>query len=247
MKAYHYSLLRYRHNKAAGEFANIGVLMLVEGGPEVFWFVTQRYQRLANFFADFDADGYRTMVGELREQFDALLSETSRWGAKAQDLEAKDGELGPIGASVLNELMQMLVPEDEACFQWSGVMSGAHPRPDGRFGELCQEFIVRHEENARRAEGASYLGLSESDLEGVAPDDVRRYLLARGWRMVSNPPDGITLFRPVDESQEVVLPTMPRVSEPFFRRLAEAIYDVAQYEGRSIADVLDGVLTVPDD
>lgn len=140
MKSYHCSLLRYRHHKAAGEFANIGVLMLATGEPQVYWFVTRQHQRLARFFADFEVSAYRELVGKLRDQFEAVVSE---WQPTASHDEA---ELG--NASTLGKLRQMLVPDDETCFLWSGVMSGVHPAPQVRFEELCHEFIVRHEESA---------------------------------------------------------------------------------------------------
>lgn len=146
MQSYQYSLLRYRHDRTAGEFANIGVVMLVNGEQRVLHAMTHSYRRLAQFFAGFNAAAYRRMVSELQEHFDAVIR---AWNSQSNELhQASSGEneFDSSGSSnVLEELRRKLVPADESCFRWSDVMSGVHPQPEARFEELYYEFIGRSE------------------------------------------------------------------------------------------------------
>jgi hypothetical protein len=146
MKAYQYSILRYRRSKSAGELVNIGLIMAVPEDQRVLHFITPRYARLSQFFGDFESSGYRTMVDDLKRHFKEVLrpEEGPRDEARQLDLgeyvvtrDYEHPELEP--------LRPKLVDGAESCFQWSDVMSGIHPKPEKRFEELRMEFITQHE------------------------------------------------------------------------------------------------------
>lgn len=146
MKAYQYSILRYRRSKSAGELVNIGLIMTVPDEGDVLHFITPRYARLSQFFGDFESSGYRTMVDDLKRHFKEVLRPE-----EGQSDERRQLDLGEyvvtreFESPELEPLRPKLVSGAESCFQWSDVMSGIHPRPEARFQELRAEFITQHE------------------------------------------------------------------------------------------------------
>lgn len=145
---YQFSVLRFRESKSSGELVNIGLLMLLPGSEEVLHFITPRYSRLSEFFGEFDSNAYSTMRMDLERHFKEFLGRESQDGQQlelnsvAQTQEHWDGSL--------EDLLWILVPEKESCFQWSIIMSGIHPMPHQRFEELKWEFIERHEAKSSR-------------------------------------------------------------------------------------------------
>lgn len=99
----------------------------------------------------------------------------------------------------------------------------------------------------------TYKGLDRQSVEQVLARNVRQYLLATGWTRESTLPERvaseIAVFRrQVDgELQEVVVPMKPEQAEYYYRRMAEAVSDIAEYENRLTRDVLDDLSTGPAD
>ncbi|QDG49511.1 hypothetical protein FIV42_01790 [Persicimonas caeni] len=93
----------------------------------------------------------------------------------------------------------------------------------------------------------SYKGLDRHLVEKVQAADVRQYLLANDWRRVPDLPDEVAVFRRDGDGQEVVVPMTPEFPEHQYRRMAEAISDIAGYEERAAEQVLNDLLTGPAD
>lgn len=147
MKAYQYSLLRYRRSKSAGERVNIGLVMAVPSDNMVLHFITPKYGRLSSFFGDFESKGYKAMIDELRDHFVEVLR--AEEGSPDESRQLNLGEYvvtRDYDNPAMDKLRPKLLPDVESCFQWSHVMSGIHPKPEKRFQELRYEFIDRHED-----------------------------------------------------------------------------------------------------
>ncbi len=93
----------------------------------------------------------------------------------------------------------------------------------------------------------SYKGLERHLVEKVLAADVRHYLLANEWRRVPDLPDEIAVFRRDGDEQEVVVPMARSFPEEYYRRMAEAVSDIASYEDRPAEHVLNDLLTGPAD
>lgn len=85
--------------------------------------------------------------------------------------------------------------------------------------------------------GMTYLGLTDRDLEALEPYGLCRYLLARGWRHVPGAVEACAVYRRGD-TDEVIVPLDRERRGWWYRRMAEAVSDLADYEGRPVRDVL---------
>lgn len=95
----------------------------------------------------------------------------------------------------------------------------------------------------------TYKGLERASVIALPPVNVRQYLRASGWSRLTNLPEHvrseIAIFRREygEELQEIVFPLQREDDEYFFRRMAEAISDLADYEARSVEDILADLST----
>ena len=89
-----------------------------------------------------------------------------------------------------------------------------------------------------------YKGLQRDAVEQLVAANVCRYLLDTGWERVENLPErvasDITVFRRQREGelQEVIVPLNRQQREHYCRRMAEAVSDLAEYEGRTPGEVV---------
>mgnify|MGYP006292230799 CR=1 FL=1 len=93
----------------------------------------------------------------------------------------------------------------------------------------------------------SYRGLERNLVERVQAADVRHYLLADGWERMKGLTDDIAVFRRGDGDDEVVVPMKKELPDYHYRRMAEAISDIADYEDRPSQEILRDLLTGPSD
>ena len=147
MKAYKYSILRYRRSKSAGELVNIGLLMVVPDDRRAYRFVSEKYSRLSDFFGDFDGNDYRIMVRDVIARIDSKIElfEPETQGTFPQFTSFRLSATPDI-----NTVRATTVAGPESCFQWSSVRGGLHPDPEVRFNELVEEFLLRHEQKQGR-------------------------------------------------------------------------------------------------
>ena len=147
MKAYNYTILRYRRSKSAGELVNIRLLMMVPDDRQAYLSVNRKFGRLSKFFGDFDGQGYKTMVREIMARIDDELRflEPPRQRALSEFHSFQLPKSPDIDA-----VRKTTVAGPESCFQWSAIRGGIHPHPEARFQELVAEFILRHEKNETR-------------------------------------------------------------------------------------------------
>lgn len=98
-----------------------------------------------------------------------------------------------------------------------------------------------------------YKGLQREAVEHLMAANVRRYLLATGWERVDDLPEHvaseIAIFRrELDgETQEVIVPMNQEQRTHYYRRMAEAVSDIANYENRAPNQVLDDLAAGPAD
>lgn len=88
-----------------------------------------------------------------------------------------------------------------------------------------------------------YGRLNRSRVLAVQSIDVRRYLRGTGWQRVDEGNKPVAIFRrQIDSLPEVKVPLGVGDEEFFFRRMVEAIWDLADFEERSPHQVLENLL-----
>lgn len=161
MKRYQFALLRYVHSVSLGEAVNVGIVMWVHDDRQVLSFLNERYGRLANMYHDaFDGISYRTMIRGLRSRTEsvslALASVPLPPIPAPQGTLVLKSELAPAATEAgarpavaevrrLGDVLDLVLPANSSCFQWSKPMAGMTPDPADRFVKLRAEFIERFE------------------------------------------------------------------------------------------------------
>lgn len=89
----------------------------------------------------------------------------------------------------------------------------------------------------------SYKGADPGLIRQLRSVDVRHYLSATGWQRIDGAREGIAVFRiDPDDLPEVVVPLATELDDYFYRRMAEAVADIAEYEQRRVGEVLEDLL-----
>jgi hypothetical protein len=138
MMPYQFVILRYRHSASAGELVNVGLVLWEPDRRLLLAKVNERYGRLSKFILGFDGIGYRSMLRDLQGRF--------REVAQA----VQQGDLLRTAPESLAEVLELIQPDDDGCFQWSHVMAGIHEAPQIRLDELFAELVTRHDGRGER-------------------------------------------------------------------------------------------------
>ena len=99
----------------------------------------------------------------------------------------------------------------------------------------------------------AYRGLERERVVQLPSTNLRQYLQSTGWDRFRELPERvageIAVFRRTvaGEEQEVVVPIRYDEEKYYFRRMAEAVSDLANYEARDAREVLDDLSTGTDD
>ena len=89
----------------------------------------------------------------------------------------------------------------------------------------------------------SYKGLDPQRVRQLRSSDVRDYLRATGWHRLAHEPEGVAIFRiNPNDLPEVVVPAATSPADFFYRRMAEAVTDIADHEERDATQVLADLL-----
>ncbi len=146
---YSFCFLRYIHDALSGEFANVGVAVWAPESHYLGFLGTSRYSRLSHFFAQFDPDDYRNLIGRIKTRFDALAVEF----AEAPPLYK---EHQPASA---RDIALKVVPHDSSALQWSLSGGGLCQSPKAEMEKLFEKHIQSHYNemlSSRRDEATVY-------------------------------------------------------------------------------------------
>lgn len=165
MIAYHGALLRYVHEYGAGEFVNVGVVLIDAERRRVLYKLTRKYGRFSKLFSDFDGKRFRALI-DLAEHSLKTVPERLR-----QERGGIPREAG--------EAFEALLTPYSSCFQWSPVMPGAVDDLNEELEALYHDYIGRHEHSPRRRQRRDASSIKERvdaalDAAGLGDDRVMR-------------------------------------------------------------------------
>jgi len=116
MRTFQFAVVRYVHDIATEEFANIGLVMFE---PETGWLkhdLTTRYGRLSQFYREFAGDSYSHRVRRFARMVNARMKHVADQFARP--------ELGADTNPELPAVLPKIFRGEDSCFQWSRVMTG---------------------------------------------------------------------------------------------------------------------------
>jgi hypothetical protein len=134
--AYTYTLLRYVHDVASGEFANVGVVLLA---PEVRYasaVCRGTHGRVSHFFPDMEKEGFKSLMRYIERRIDELGDRLRN----ELSLEQTPADAGMLAKSVL--------PHDDSSLQWSPVGGGLCEDPSLKLEELYQRYVARYDDKS---------------------------------------------------------------------------------------------------
>ena len=130
---YTYTILRYVHDVATGEFLNVGVAL---HAPERRFINVQcrtTFARLKSTFPNLDGDAYRAIMRHVLARFEGL----------AEQLRDQL-DLVPSGANALT-FAESVLARDDSSLQWSPVGAGLTRDPEVTLEQLFERMVMRND------------------------------------------------------------------------------------------------------
>ena len=134
MTTYSYCVLRYVHDRAAGESLNVGVLFLAREAGVVSLHCEHRTRALSNTFRGFERDDFLRFIGWLESAVERLQSAVIQ------------SQLGLFGIRELPEdadaLARLLLPDRNGSFEFGAAGGGATRDAQATAEKLFQRLVV---------------------------------------------------------------------------------------------------------
>jgi hypothetical protein len=136
--SYTYTILRYVHDPATGEFANVGVVLFAPEAKFARAFCRDTFGRLAKIFPGMNGETFKSLMRYIESRIDEI-------GGRLQaELPL---EKPPVDALAL---ASQVLPHDDSSLQWSPLGSGLSERPSETLERLFERFVTRYDEKPLR-------------------------------------------------------------------------------------------------
>ncbi|MBE7502336.1 MAG: DUF3037 domain-containing protein [Verrucomicrobiales bacterium] len=132
--AYTYTVLRYVHDIATGEFVNVGVVLHAPEARYASALCRATYGRLSKVFPGLDGEAFKGMMHYVQSRLEEL-------GDGLRD----ELPLGGRSTSVM-ELAQSVLPPDDSSLQWSSPGSGLSDDPSRTLEALFDRLVGTYDE-----------------------------------------------------------------------------------------------------
>ena len=130
---YTYSVLRYVHDVATGEFVNVGVAMHSAGARYASALCRTTYARISGVFPGFNAEHFKSLMRHIQSSFE-------EYGQRlAHELPFETP------ATIVN-IAEAILPRDDSSLQWSDVGSGKTKDLSKALEELYERMVMRYDE-----------------------------------------------------------------------------------------------------
>jgi hypothetical protein len=134
---YTFTILRYVHDIATGEFVNMGVALYAPEAKYVSAICCPRYGRLSKMFLDVNGDQLRSLMRFLQARFEEYALKLN--GELA--LQGQPKSIMEIAASIL--------PPDDSSLQWSEPGGGITENPSVALEQLYVRLVEKYEQRAQ--------------------------------------------------------------------------------------------------
>src|SRR6185369_1165174 len=131
-----YTVLRYVHDIATGEFVNMGVALYAPEAKYVSAICTPRYGRLSKMFLNVNGDHLRSLVRFIQARFEEFGSKLS-------------AELGLECPKSVMEIATGILPRDDSSLQWSEPNGGFTEDPGATLEQLYVRLVEKYEQRAQ--------------------------------------------------------------------------------------------------
>jgi Protein of unknown function (DUF3037) len=137
--AYTYTTLRYFHDTATGEFANVGVALYAPGAKFLSARFRTTYGRLTKIFPGMDGEVFKSLMRYLETRFEEL-------GSAIRDELPLNGN-----PKTVMEIALAVLPRDDSSLQWTDVGSGITENPSATLETIYERMVERYEQMPNEA------------------------------------------------------------------------------------------------
>jgi len=130
---YSYSILKYVHDVATGEFVNVGVALHCR--KDNYFNVSFRTTvgRISEFFPDVKTDAFRLLMKGMNKRFKELrdiYSSPMNFGEKCDSLE---------------DIIRSITPKDDSALVWSKISVGLSSEPQQTLEKLYARYVTKYD------------------------------------------------------------------------------------------------------
>jgi hypothetical protein len=129
-----FTVLRYVHDVATGEFVNMGVALYAPEANYVSAICNPRYGRLNRVFLDVNGDQVRSLMRFIQARFEEYRVKLN----SELPLDGRPKSIMEIAASIL--------PPDDSALQWSEPGGGISEDPAATLEQLFTRFVEKYEQ-----------------------------------------------------------------------------------------------------
>ena len=131
--SYTYSMLKYVHDAATGEFVNVGVALYCQKKNYFNVILRTTVGRVAGLFPDVRADAFMVLMEGLSKRFKDLN-------------EAYSSPIGFCGRrDNLEEILKSVTPKDDSAIVWSKASFGLTDHPQKTLEKLYSRYVSKHD------------------------------------------------------------------------------------------------------
>lgn len=131
--SYSYSILRYVHDGATGEFVNIGVAIHCKDLDLFQVLCRQTLGRISEFFPDLNAKAFRTFTKTI----------SARFGELSKAYADPDSQF--TGTTNLESLLSSVLPKDDSALTWSSIEGGISSDPHKTLEDLYARYVNKYD------------------------------------------------------------------------------------------------------
>lgn len=132
-----YTVLRYVHDIATGEFVNMGVALYAPEAKYISAICSPRYGRLSKMFLDVNGDHLRSVMRYIQARFEEHAAKFNT----ELPLAGKPESIMEIACSIL--------PRDDSALQWSEPNGGITENPAATLEQLYARLVEKYEQRAQ--------------------------------------------------------------------------------------------------
>jgi len=129
---YSYSVLRYVHDTATGEFVNVGVVLYCPEARYVSASCRSTYNRLSGMFPDLNGEHFKSLMRYIEARFE-------EFGARIAS------ELPLEAYKTIESIAHRVLPPDDSSLQWAPPSYGRTRDPSKTLDSLFERFVTRYE------------------------------------------------------------------------------------------------------
>src|SRR5437870_7897264 len=132
-----YTILRYVHDIATGEFVNMGLALYAPEAKYVSAICSARYGRLSKMFLDVNGEHLRSLMRYIQARFEEYATKLN-------------GELPLDGRpKSIMEIATSILPKDDSSLQWSEPNGGITEDPAATMEQLYTRMVEKYEQRVQ--------------------------------------------------------------------------------------------------